>query len=141
MKVGVRKPSIKKSVKSRTTGRVKRAAKRSVNPVYGKKGAGFAKNPSRSVKNAVYHRTTIGVGDILDDMSSEDYSSSSRSFWYQQPPAAIFYLLIALCSVLLVMGVIMLLINPIVGLIVIVCSVLGIIYSRNNLKKIREEKE
>lgn len=141
MKVGVRKPSIKKSVKARTTGRVKRAAKRSVNPVYGKKGAGFAKNPSRSVKNAVYHRTTIGVGDILDDMSSEDYSSSSRSFWYQQPPAAIFYLLIALCSVLLVMGVIMLLINPIVGLIVIVCSVLGIIYSRNNLKKIREEKE
>ena len=141
MKVGVRKPSIKKSVKARTTGRVKRAAKRSVNPVYGKKGAGFAKNPSRSVKNAVYHRTTIGVGDILDDMSSEDYSSSSRSFWYQQPPAAIFYLLIVLCSVLLVMGVIMLLINPIVGLIVIVCSVLGIIYSRNNLKKIREEKE
>ena len=141
MKVGVRKPSIKKSVKARTTGRVKRSAKRSVNPVYGKKGAGFAKNPSRSAKNAVYHRTTIGVGDILDDMSSEDYSSSSRSFWYQQPPAAIFYLLIALCSVLLVMGVIMLLINPIVGLIVIVCSVLGIIYSRNNLKKIREEKE
>jgi len=141
MKVGVRKPSIKKSVKARTTGRVKRAAKRSVNPVYGKRGAGFAKSPSRSVKNSVYHRTTIGVGDILDDMSSEDYSSSSGSFWYQQPPAAIFYLLIVLCSVLLVMGVIMLLINPIVGLIVIVCSVLGIIYSRNNLKKIREEKE
>lgn len=141
MKVGVRKPSIKKSVKARTTGRVKRAAKRSVNPVYGKKGAGFAKNPSRSVKNAVYHRTTIGVGDILDDMSSEDYSSPSSSFWYQQPPAAIFYLLIVLCSVLIVMGAIMLLINPIVGLIVIVCSVLGIIYSRNNLKKIREEKE
>lgn len=141
MKVGVRKPSIKKSVKARTTGRVKRAAKRSVNPVYGKKGTGFAKNPSRSVKNAVYHRTTIGVGDILDDMSSEDYSSSSSSFWYQQPPAAIFYLLIVLCSVLIVMGAITLLINPIVGLIVIVCSVFGIIYSRNNLKKIREEKE
>lgn len=141
MKVGVRKPSIKKSVKARTTGRVKRAAKRSVNPVYGKKGAGFAKSPSRSIKNAAYHRTTIGVGDILDDMSSEDYSSSSSSFWNQKPPAAIFYLLIVLCSVLIAMGIIMLLVNPLIGIIVIICSVLGIIYSRNNLKKIREEKE
>lgn len=65
MKVGFRKPSIKRSLKARTTGRAKRAVKKSVNPLYGKKGMGLAKNPSRSVKNAVYKRTTVGVSDIV----------------------------------------------------------------------------
>lgn len=50
MKIGVRKPSIKKSLKSCTTGKAKRAVKKAVNPVYGKKGTGFAKSPSKSVK-------------------------------------------------------------------------------------------
>ena len=36
MKFGVRKPSLKKSLKARTTGRVKRQLKKSVNPLYGK---------------------------------------------------------------------------------------------------------
>lgn len=47
MKLGMRKPSLKKSLKARTTGKAKRAIKSSVNPVYGKKGTGFAKNPSK----------------------------------------------------------------------------------------------
>lgn len=38
MKIGPRKPSLKKSVKSRTTGKVKRQVKKSINPTYGKKG-------------------------------------------------------------------------------------------------------
>ncbi len=61
MKFGVRKPSFKKSIKARTTGRINRAVKRSVNPLYGKKGVGFVKDPSRSIKNAVYQRTTFSV--------------------------------------------------------------------------------
>ena len=65
MKFGMRKPSLKRSFKAMTTGRVKRAVKRSVNPLYGKKGMGFVKNPSRSVKNAVYHRTSFGWRDLL----------------------------------------------------------------------------
>ncbi|WP_242979682.1 hypothetical protein [Clostridium perfringens] len=40
MKFGVRKPSIKKSFKARTTGRAKRIIKKSINPTYGKKGMG-----------------------------------------------------------------------------------------------------
>lgn len=64
MKVGMRKPSIKRSVKARTTGRIKRSVKRSVNPLYGKKGMGFIKNPEKALKNAVYHRTTFGVRDV-----------------------------------------------------------------------------
>lgn len=65
MKVGMRKPSIKRSVKARTTGRIKRSIKRSVNPLYGKKGMGYIKNPEKAIKNAVYHKTTFGVSDVI----------------------------------------------------------------------------
>lgn len=65
MKFGMRMPSVKRSLKARTTGRLKRAAKRSVNPLYGKKGVGFAKNPRRSVKNRVYKRTTFSFWDLF----------------------------------------------------------------------------
>ncbi len=65
MKVGMRQPSLKRSLKARTTGKWKRQAKRAINPLYGKKGMGFIKNPKESVNNAVYHRTTFGIGDIF----------------------------------------------------------------------------
>ena len=59
MKFGLRKPSLKKSFKARTTGKWKRRLKRSINPFYGKRGIGFIKNPVKSVKNRIYHRTTF----------------------------------------------------------------------------------
>ena len=65
MKFGMRKPSLKKSFKARTTGRVKRSIKRSINPFYGKKGMGFVKDPVRSIKNKIYHKTTFGLMDLL----------------------------------------------------------------------------
>ena len=65
MKFGMRKPSIKKSIKSRTTGKLKRKVKKAANPLYGKKGVGFVKNPKRSVKNKVYKKTTFGVKDLF----------------------------------------------------------------------------
>lgn len=61
MKVGVRTPSIKKSIKARTTGKYKRKLKRMVNPLYGKKGMGWIKNPKKAFKNKVYHKTTISA--------------------------------------------------------------------------------
>lgn len=65
MKIGVRKPSLKKAIKASTTGKAKRAVKKAVNPLYGKKGVGMAKSPKRAVKNAVYKKTTVGVKDLL----------------------------------------------------------------------------
>lgn len=59
MKIGMRTPSLKKSLRARTTGRIKRSMKRAVNPFYGKKGVGFIKNPKKSIKNRVYHKTTF----------------------------------------------------------------------------------
>ena len=65
MKVGMRKPSLKKSLKARTTGRVKRAVKSTVNPFYGKEGMGFIKNPERSIKNSIYKKTTFSIWDLF----------------------------------------------------------------------------
>lgn len=70
MKFGVRKPSLTRSIKARTTGRMKRALKKSVIPFYGTKGAGFIKNPKRTVYNSVYKKTTFGITDILKESKS-----------------------------------------------------------------------
>lgn len=64
VKVGIRKPNLKSSLKARTTGKAKRALKRAVIPGYGKKGMGWVTNPKKAAYNAVYSRTTVGVGDI-----------------------------------------------------------------------------
>ncbi len=65
MKFGMRKPSIKRSLKARTTGKAKRAIKKAVVPGYGKKGAGWIKSPKKAAYNKVYKKTTFGVKDIF----------------------------------------------------------------------------
>lgn len=59
MKIGIRKPNLKKSIKARTTGKLKRQIKSSMNPLYGEKGVGFIKEPKRAIYNKVYNKTTI----------------------------------------------------------------------------------
>ena len=78
MKVGLRKPSIRKSIKARTTGKVKKAIKRSVNPLYGKKGMGYINNPKKAIYNKVYNKTTVGVRDIGRAISNEADSRNER---------------------------------------------------------------
>ena len=65
MKIGMRKPSVKKMLKARTTGRAKRALKRSINPLYGKKGMGFVNNPKKAVYNKIYRKTTFSIFDLF----------------------------------------------------------------------------
>ena len=65
MKIGFRTPSLKKSLRARTTGKLKRKIKKAVNPFYGKKGMGFIKNPKRAIKSKIYRKTTFGVGDVF----------------------------------------------------------------------------
>lgn len=65
MKIGIRKPSVKKSIKARTTGRAKRAVKSAVNPLYGKKGMGLITDPKKSIYNKVYKKTSLSIVDIL----------------------------------------------------------------------------
>ena len=63
MKIGFRKPNLKKSIKARTTGKVKRAAKRAVNPLYGKKDMGWVNDPKKAAYNKIYNKTTKSVFD------------------------------------------------------------------------------
>lgn len=65
MKFGMRKPSLKKGVKARTTGRIKRKAKSTINPLHGKKGTGWVRNPKKAAYNKVYRKTSFGLLDIL----------------------------------------------------------------------------
>ena len=65
MKFGMRKPSFKKSLKARTTGAIKRKAKKAVNPLYGKKGMGYAKSPTKAIKNKIYKKTTFSFWDLF----------------------------------------------------------------------------
>ena len=61
----MRKPSLKKSIKARTTGKLKRKIKKSIIPGYGKKGIGFIKSPKKSIKNKIYKKTTFSIWDIF----------------------------------------------------------------------------
>ena len=54
-----RKPSLKKTIKAKTIGKLKRKAKKAVNPLYGK--AGIVKDPERAIKNKIYKETTRGI--------------------------------------------------------------------------------
>lgn len=47
MKFGMRKPSLKRSLKARTTGKMKRAFKRKTNPFYGKQGMGLIRDAKK----------------------------------------------------------------------------------------------
>ena len=68
MKFGVRKPSLKKSFKARTTGKAKRAIKKAVIPGYGKKGMGWLKNPKKAAYNKVYNKTSVSLSSLLKNL-------------------------------------------------------------------------
>lgn len=65
MKFGMRKPSIKKSLSARTTGRAKRAVKRAFTPGYGRKGMGWLKDPKRAAYNKICNKTTFSIFDLF----------------------------------------------------------------------------
>lgn len=65
MKFGMRKPSIRKSISARTTGRAKRAVKKALIPGYSKKGMGWIKNPKKAAYNKVYNKTSFSIWDLF----------------------------------------------------------------------------
>lgn len=79
MKIGMRKPSIKKSVSARTTGKMKRAVKKSINPTYGKKGMGMINDPKKSIYNKVYDKSTFDIRDVLTNDEEVDFSESCNN--------------------------------------------------------------
>lgn len=85
MKIGIRTPSIDKKVKARTTGRVKRAAKGTINPFYGRAGMGYIKDPERAIKNKIYHKVTVDPLDLVKDAVSDPGERKSDPVQIEQP--------------------------------------------------------
>ena len=54
-----------KSFSARTTGKWKRQVKKSVIPGYGKKGAGYVKNPKKAIYNKVYNKTSTSSYNLI----------------------------------------------------------------------------
>lgn len=65
MKLGMRKPSITKSLKARTTTKYKRKVKKALIPGYGKKGMGWIKNPKKAAYNKVYKKTSFSLWNLF----------------------------------------------------------------------------
>jgi hypothetical protein len=65
MKLGLRTPSLKKSIKARTTSKLKRKVKSAINPLYGKKGMGWVNNPKKAMYNKVYNKTSFSIWDLI----------------------------------------------------------------------------
>ncbi|WNN68990.1 hypothetical protein [Lactococcus lactis] len=65
MKFGMRKPSLAKSFRARTTAKSKRKVKKALIPGYGKKGMGWVKNPKKAAYNKVYKKTTFSIWDLF----------------------------------------------------------------------------
>jgi len=65
MKIGIRTPSLKRSLKARTTGKLTRSIKAAVNPIYGKPGVGLIANPKRAVSNKIYKKTSFSIFDLF----------------------------------------------------------------------------
>lgn len=118
MKVGMRTPNLKKSVKARTTGKAKRAVKKAVVPGYGKKGMGLVNDPKKAAYNKVYNKATVGIDDILNDNSNVSKSSSEGGFL--DGIIAIFQFLIALVQLVFYIAVL-------VGIVWLVIQVIKVI--------------
>ncbi len=65
MKIGIRKPSLKKSFRARTMGKAKRKIKKALIPGCGKKGIGWLKNPKKAAYNKIYKKTSFSIFDIF----------------------------------------------------------------------------
>lgn len=81
MKFGIRKVNVKTRVKARTTGKLKREVKRTVNPLYGQKGMGLVNDPEKSLYNKVYRNTTISVDELLDSDNAENYNNDEIQYF------------------------------------------------------------
>lgn len=65
MKFGMRKPSLKRSLKASTTGRLKRTIKRKTNPFYGKKRMGLIRDAKSAAYNRIYKKATFSIRDFF----------------------------------------------------------------------------
>lgn len=121
MKIGMRKPSLTRSLKARTTSKWKRQAKKAIIPGYGKKGMGWVKNPKKAMYNKVYHKTTFGFSDLFKSSKKRaknnkqplQYDSSRQHTSNKNKRGSFIFLIVSLILLFIVppLGVLLLLVN------------------------------
>lgn len=121
MKIGMRTPSLKKSLKAKTTSKWKRQAKKAIIPGYGKKGMGWVKNPKKAMYNKVYHKTTFGLSDLFKPSKKRmknnkqplQYDSSRQHTSNKNKRGSFIFLIVSLILLFIVppLGVLLLLVN------------------------------
>ena len=121
MKIGMRKPSLTRSLKARTTSKWKRQAKKAIIPGYGKKGMGWVKNPKKAMYNKVYHKTTFGLSDLFKTSKKRaknnkqplQYDSSRQHTSNKNNRGSLIFLIVSLILLFIVppLGVLLLLVN------------------------------
>jgi phage protein len=121
MKIGMRKPSLTRSLKARTTSKWKRQAKKAIIPGYGKKGMGWVKNPKKAMYNKVYHKTTFGLSDLFKSSKKRmknnkqplQYDSSRQHTSNKNKRGSFIFLIVSLILLFIVppLGVLLLLVN------------------------------
>lgn len=121
MKIGMRTPSLKKSLKAKTTSKWKRQAKKAIIPGYGKKGVGWIKNPKKAMYNKVYHKTTFGLSDLFKPSKKRaknnkqplQYDSSRQHTSNKNNRGSLIFLIVSLILLFIVppLGVLLLLVN------------------------------
>ena len=117
----MRKPSLTRSLKARTTSKWKRQAKKAIIPGYGKKGVGWIKNPKKTMYNKVYHKTTFGLSDLFKSSKKRaknnkqplQYDSSRQHTSNKNKRGSFIFLIVSLILLFIVppLGVLLLLVN------------------------------
>nr|DAN18777.1 MAG TPA: hypothetical protein [Caudoviricetes sp.] len=138
MKIGMRKPSLTKSLKARTTSKWKRQAKKAIIPGYGKKGVGWIKNPKKAMYNKVYHKTTFGLSDLLKPsknkkMKATTSTKPTKKYTTKNHKEA--------GIVLMVLGAILIFLLPPVGLFLLVTGFISYIIARLILKHEKKKQK
>ena len=136
----MRKPSLTRSLKARTTSKWKRQAKKAIIPGYGKKGMGWIKNPKKAMYNKVYHKTTFGLSDLFKSSKKraknkkvEHKKTTSTQLTVKSNKKT--------GIVLIVIGIITFLIIPPIGIFFLIVGILYYIFKKRATKKQMRQAE
>lgn len=134
MKFGMRKPSIKKSIKARTTGKIKRNIKKAINPFYEKKGMGYINDPQKAIYNKVYNKTTFGASDLINNKQSNTTYYNSPNKYSKNIDRTCWTILAIIIPIIFIMLLLLCLICPYL----IIIELLLIIIEKKLIKLIKK---
>ena len=104
MKFGMRRPSMLKSISSRTKGRATRELKKAFIPDYGKKGSGIYHNPSKALYNKVYNKSTFDIRKVGETSNARKRKTESRKtedFYNEKVTSDFLWMMLLLLAVTL----------------------------------------